>query len=73
MQDAWRAMSPAERDAYVRYVDGGSVDCYQAVDRHWPAATRQWARDIVWRESRNTPSSSNTAARCGMSTYFDPM
>jgi hypothetical protein len=59
MQDAWRAMSPAERDAYVRYVDGGSVDCYQAIDRHWPASSRQWARDIVWRESRNTPTAAN--------------
>ena len=38
MQDAWRAMSPAERDAYVRYVDGGSVDCYQAVR---PLVTRR--------------------------------
>ena len=68
MQDAWRAMSPAERDAYIRYVDGGSVDCYQALDRHWPAATRQWARDIVWRESRNTPTAANprsTARGCG--------
>ena len=34
MQDAWRAMSPAERDAYMHYVNGGSGDCYQALDRH---------------------------------------
>ena len=44
MQGAWRAMSPAERDAYMHYVNGGSVDCYQALDRHWPASSRQWAR-----------------------------
>ena len=37
-------MSPAERDAYMHYVNGGSVDCYQALDRHWPASSRQWAR-----------------------------
>ena len=42
MQDARRAMSPAERDAYMHYVNGGSGDCYQALDRHWPASSRQW-------------------------------
>jgi hypothetical protein len=67
MQDAWRAMSPAERDAYVRYVDGGSVDCYQALDRHWPASSRQWARGIVARESGGDPRAQNprsSAAGC---------
>ena len=67
MQDAWRAMSPAERDAYVRYVDGGSSDCYQAIDRHWPAASRAWARSIVARESGGDPRAQNpssSAAGC---------
>lgn len=38
-------MSPAERDAYVRHVEGrtASADCYEAIDRHWPVASRQWA------------------------------
>ena len=59
MQDAWRAMSPAERDAYMHYVNGGSVDCYQALDRHWPASSRQWARSIVARESGGDPTAAN--------------
>ena len=56
-------MSPAERDAYMHYVNGGSGDCYQALDRHWPASSRQWARSIVARESRNIPTAANLAAR----------
>ena len=59
MQGAWRAMSPAERDAYMHYVNGGSVDCYQALDRHWPASSRQWARSIVARESGGDPTAAN--------------
>jgi len=77
-QEAWKAMSAQERENYVAHIEGRppyetadmgeSVDCYQALDRHWPAATRQWARDIVWRESRNTPTAANprsTARGCG--------
>ena len=63
MQDAWRTMSPAERDAYMHYVNGGSVDCYQALDRHWSASSRQWARSIVARESGNIPTAANLTAR----------
>ncbi len=37
-----------------------SADCYEAIDRHWPAASRAWARGIVWRESRNNPAAANT-------------
>jgi hypothetical protein len=36
-----------------------SRDCFTAVNRHWPAHLRPWARSIVWRESRNTPSAAN--------------
>jgi len=45
-----------------------SADCYQAIDKHWPASSRAWARQIVWRESRNIPSAANprsTARGCG--------
>ena len=38
----------------MHYVNGGSGDCYQALDRHWPASSRQWARSIVARD-RNIP------------------
>lgn len=36
-----------------------SRDCYQAVGKHWPASLQGWARGIVWRESRNTPTAAN--------------
>jgi hypothetical protein len=42
-------------------------DCYSAIDRYWPASSRQWAKGIVWRESRNTPTAANrrsTASGC---------
>ena len=71
-------MSPQERENYVAHLEGRppyevasmgeSVDCYSALDRHWPASSRQWARSIVWRESRNQPTAANprsTARGCG--------
>lgn len=65
-QAAWLAMSPAERDAYLAATQP-SRDCFQAIDRHWPASSRAWARSIVWRESRNNPRAQNpssSAAGC---------
>lgn len=47
--------------------ENGSTDCYAAIDRHWPASSRSWARSIVWRESRNQPTAQNrssSAAGC---------
>jgi len=34
-------------------------DCYSAIARYWPTHLQPWARKIVWRESRNTPSAAN--------------
>ena len=42
--------------------DEGSGDCYEALDRHWPASSREWMRSIVWRESRNQPSAANPSS-----------
>lgn len=77
-QAAWKSMSPQERENYVAHVEGRppyetadmgeSADCYSALDRHWPASSRQWARSIIWRESRNQPTAANpssTARGCG--------
>ena len=77
-QAAWKAMSPQERENYVAHIEGRppyetadmgeSVDCYSALDRHWPASSRSWARGIIWRESRNQPAAANpssTARGCG--------
>lgn len=77
-QAAWKAMSAQERENYVAHIEGRppyetadmgeSADCYSALDRHWPASSRQWARSIIWRESRNQPTAANpssTARGCG--------
>ena len=66
-QAAWVAMSPGERHAYLTATQPSS-DCYAAIDRHWPASSRAWARSIVWRESRGiaTAANPNSSARgCG--------
>ena len=74
-QAAWAAMTGQERENYVAYtegrqpvnVSGSSGDCFEAIDRHWPAGSREWARSIVRRESGNTPTAKNprsTASGC---------
>ena len=58
----FQRLAPHQQDAVVTHIQsrpGSSRDCYEAIDRHWPAASRSWARGIVWRESRNSPSAAN--------------
>lgn len=45
--------------AYYAERNAASSDCYEAIDRHWPASSREWARGIVWRESKNQPGAAN--------------
>lgn len=52
----------AEQQSAVRAHEASKVrskDCYQAIAKYWPASLQGWARSIVWRESRNTPSAAN--------------
>lgn len=62
--------SPEVREAVDRHLQERArtpLDCNQALDKHWPADSRAWARKVVWRESRNDPSAQNrrsTAAGC---------
>ena len=68
-QAAWKSMSPQARENYVAHIEGRppyetadmgeSADCYQAIDRHWPASSRSWARGIVARESGGDPRAQN--------------
>jgi len=68
-QEAWKAMSAQERENYVAHIEGRppyetadmgeSADYYSALDRHWPASSRQWARGIVARESGGVPAAAN--------------
>ena len=66
----FQSLTPQQQDAVVTHMrsrPAPSRDCYEAIDKHWPASSRSWARSIVWRESRNNPSAQNsrsTAAGC---------
>lgn len=59
----FQSLTPQQQDAVVAHMrsrPAPSRDCYEAIDKHWPASSRSWARSIVWRESRNNPSAANS-------------
>lgn len=61
------ACQPHEVAAVRAYLESPSADCYEAVDKHFPAHSREWFKGIVWRESRNQPwaqNSGSSAAGC---------
>jgi hypothetical protein len=63
--ETFKTLDPASQRAVLDALST-PTDCYQAIDRHWPG-DKEWARAIVWRESRNIPSAQNaasTAAGC---------
>ena len=60
--ETFAKLSPAGKGAVLDHLAGPSPDCYAAIDRHWPASSRDWARSIVWRESRNIPSAANPSS-----------
>jgi len=70
--EIFKALNPQQQQQIINNIKSQtsqpSVDCYQAIEKHWPASSRAWARQIVWRESRNTPTAANpksTARGCG--------
>jgi len=48
------------------------TDCYSAIDRHWPG-DKSWAKKIVWRESRNTPTARNSSGASGCFQMMLPL
>lgn len=61
------ACQPHEIAAFHAYLNSPSADCYEAVDKHFPAHSREWFKGIVWRESRNQHWAQNpgsSAAGC---------
>ncbi|MFZ4431566.1 MAG: transglycosylase SLT domain-containing protein [Microthrixaceae bacterium] len=58
----WRAMTtpPPARD------------CNEAIDQHWPG-DKAWAKRIVWRESRNTPTARNASGASGCFQLMLPL
>ena len=58
----FQSLTPQQQDAVVTHMrsrPAPSRDCYEAIDKHWPASSRSWARSIVWRESRNQSTARN--------------
>lgn len=49
----------AQKVQLAKYKITSSRDCYGAIAIYWPASLQPWARSIVWRESRNTPTAAN--------------
>ncbi len=64
----YKSLTPAQQTA-VLDVLWPTKDCNEAIDRHWPG-DKAWAKRIVWRESRNTPTAYN---RSGASGCFQMM
>lgn len=48
------------------------TDCNQAIDAYWPG-DKAWAKRIVWRESRNTPTARNRSGASGCFQMMLPM
>lgn len=49
-----------------------SEDCNAAIDRWWPG-DKAWAKRIVYRESRNTPSARNPSGASGCFQMMLPL
>ena len=69
--EVFKSLDPTTQQTVIQQIrtqnQTRSVDCYQAIDKHWPATSQSWARSIVWRESRNNPTAQNrssSAAGC---------
>ena len=57
----WSTLTPQQQQGVIKHEASkvASRDCNAAIAKHWPAGLQPWARKIVWRESRNTPSAAN--------------
>ena len=69
--EVFKSLDPTTQQTVIHQIrtqnQAKSSDCYQAIDKHWPANTRSWARSIVRRESNNQPHAqdrSSSAAGC---------
>lgn len=63
---------PADQQTAVLETLWPSEDCNAAIDRHWPG-DKAWAKRIVWRESRNTPTARNPSGASGCMQMMLPM
>lgn len=67
------ACTPEQMAAFQAHLASQSADCYQAIDRHFPAGERAWFKGIVHRESRNDPTARNPSGASGCSQLMLPL
>ncbi len=56
--DAFLHLAPDQQAAVLEHM-APAADCNRAVELVWPQRLWTWAKTIVWRESRNTPTAQN--------------
>lgn len=54
--------TPEEIAAVQAHLASQSTDCNQAIDKYFPAESREWFKGIVWRESKNQPGAQNSGS-----------
>jgi hypothetical protein len=63
---------PADQQTAVLESLWPSEDCNAAIDRWWPG-DKAWAKRIVYRESRNTPTARNASGASGCFQMMLPL
>ncbi len=67
----YKSLNPEQQSAVLEVL-WPSEDCNTAIDRHWPG-DKAWAKRIVWRESRNTPTARNASGASGCFQMMLPL
>ena len=67
----YKSLTPEQQTA-VLDVLWPTKDCNEAIDRHWPG-DKAWAKRIVYRESRNTPTARNASGASGCFQMMLPL
>jgi len=65
----FQSLSPDAQSAVMNHMNTKtqSRDCFEAINKYWPANSKDWAKKITMRESGNNPAAANkrsTARSC---------
>lgn len=67
----FQSLTPEQQTAVIETL-WPSQDCNTAIDRWWPG-DKAWAKRIVYRESRNTPTARNASGASGCFQMMLPL
>lgn len=74
--EQFKQLDPASQAVVLNHIatehNAAPTDCNTAIDRHWPG-DKAWAKRIVWRESRNTPTARNASGASGCFQMMLPL